>query len=360
MRFTVAAAVLFAVSVACSAAGFDPATERSAARAAGLPLSPGEFHRVRPPKSDDAAQLYAKLDALLKRKPLNSSAASAIPSVTWKSGSFTLRQMKAIQDMVVSRHDISAIVHQITARRTAWFPHSWTNDESFWYARRMRFCAQWIRWETVALVGRARLTEAVRNQALAFRIADHAAADPGMITYLDCQAAEAIGLTGFDYILRCAHGNATIRHAIASAVGDYRPARDLEMVVRGETLFGVTDIHGLHNAKDVRLFSGVDSEDKSAPELSKGPASPTFLATFRDPNEATYLHWMTRYAQAVRQPAKLRARALAKVDKDFEAADKTTDFLFSVFVIPSLGNVALRDEAFAARRAALVKAAMKS
>lgn len=359
MRFSVAIGILFAVSATCSGASFDLATERAAARAAGLPLNPAEFHRVRPPASQDAAPLYAKLDALLKERPMNSPAASAIPSATWKSGSFTPRQMKAIQQMVASRRDIYALVHRIAARRTAWFPHRWTNDESFWYANRMRFCAQWIRWETVALAGRGRLMDAVRNQALTFRIADHAAADPGMITYLDCQAAEAIGLSGFEYLLACARGKANVRRAIAWEVEAYRPSRDLVMVFRGETLFGVTEIHSLHNANDVRVFTGVDSEDKSTPELSKGPASPIFLATFRDPNEATYLHWMTRYARATHMSGNLRSIAFAKAGKDFEAAKKTTDYLFSLIVIPALGNVTVRDEAFTARRAVLVKAAMK-
>lgn len=362
MRPLFALSILLAATTSPGLASFELSTERAAARAAGLPLTPAELHRVRAPASQNAAPLYANLNALLKRKPLQTAGVDAIPSATWKSGAFTPSQLTAITRLVGSRTDISALIHQIAARPTAYFPHTWSAEELFWYNSLILFSAKWLRWEAISLASRGRMLDAVRTQSLAFRIATHAANDPVMTTYLVSQACERLALAGLEYVAYNPHCNQAVRKAISTELGRYKPSRDLEFVYRGETLRGVTGLHNLNNADDWRVLASDDTDGKSSRRYSKQPPTPKYLLAIRDPNEATYLHWMTRYARAAAESGTARAESLAKVGRDFWAvgrASKTPDHLWSAIAVPVFDDVASRDNDLAARREALIKATGK-
>lgn len=288
---------------------YDLDEERAKARAAGLPLSAAEFARTIPPAADDAAPEYNALVSLLKRKPANDKAfepsTATVPAL----------QTAALKAYLRSRPDIARLVHAAAARPHAYFPHKWTTDELLPYLAQMRSAAIWLRRESLVLAREGRFEEAVANQALGFRVPQHAGEDPIIISFLVSLACDNITLSGMADIMREAGPNEKVDIAVRNAILAYHPTRDFARCWKGEAVFGLTTIHDTTDPSSLSALGNGRSgaQSKALPRRVKGQR-----LWIWDANEALYLHWMTLGLKAAEQPEAIRAEAVGRAADEFD------------------------------------------
>jgi hypothetical protein len=328
---------------------FDLAEERAKARAAGLPLSAAEFPRAIPPAGQNAATEYNALVALLKRKPANDK--------VFGHGSATIpvAQTAALKAYLLSRPDIAHLVHSAVAKPDADFPHKWTSDELLPYLARMRDADIWLRRESIVLAREGRFDEAVANQALGFRVAQHAGEDPLTVPYLVSIACEAITLAGMADIMREAGPDAKLDENIRKTILAYKPNRDFARCWKGETVFGMTTMLG--TISEAEAEARKDAEKRAAARGRVLPKRKVPRLFIWSANEACYLHWMTLGLNAAEQPEPGRVRAVENAMDAFDRSMHSPAQLWAMILMPVTANAVRRDVLSAAQRAVLASAA---
>ena len=322
-------------------------TERTAARAAGIPLTEADLKPVIPPSNENAAADYEALMALEKRRPLNTHAFDAALNNTTLA-LMDDRQAAALKTLLASRPDVARLVHAAAAKPHANFPHEWTVAVEFPQFAHMREAAKWLRWESILLARQGRYDEAIRNQALGFRTARHAAEEPNIIGLLVSIASESLTLSGFEDILTMAGPNAAVADAVRREIAAYDPGRDLQICLRHETLYGLTAVRQMTSGGEVRP----PTTPAPAPWKTsdrKGSAVARWL--YMDPSEAVYLHWMTRIVRAAGTPLSGRQAAVAAVQAEMDrSAGNRPTYLLASIVTPVYSKAAERETHSAARR----------
>lgn len=283
--------------------------ERAAARAAGIPLTAAEFPQPAPPPSEDAMPVYNRLTALLNVRPLNfrpvelSGASNGEPPPTVKTAN--------LRAFLTSRTDLASLVHDAAAKPHAYFKLDWSMAQLFPHFMRMRESAKWLRWESELLVRDGKYDEAVKNEGLILRIANHASEEPTTIAHLVSLAVEAIAMRGFKDILHEAGDKPGVAAAVQRDIVAYRSNRNLSRALKGETLMGVTMIRGLGRAGQPEQNGG------SGAEASQDPLKSGW---FVQPSEAVHLHWMRRLVAASAAPVERRQIETDKVQREFITA----------------------------------------
>jgi hypothetical protein len=327
---------------------YDLETERNAARAAGIPLTDADLHIPVPPASENAASEYKGMIALEERRRFDTRSFDAAT----KSTSLALmddRQARALKALLESRPDVGRLVHAAAAKPHAYFPHEWNMDALFPQFAQMREGAKWIRWESVLMAREGRYADAVRNQALGFRFAAHAAEEPILIGHLVSIACDGLTLSGFQDILAVAGPNASVASAVRREIDAYDPHRDLLQCLRCETLYGLNAMRQMTSAADIRALSA----PAPAPWKPAGrKRSNGFQWLFLDPSEAVYLHWMTRIVLAAGTPASGREAAVAAVQAEIEqSGGKRPTYMMTYILTPVFAGAIGSETRSMARRA---------
>lgn len=333
---------------------YDLEETRAAARAAGLRLAPAEFQRPQPAPGQNAAQDWHVLAGMLKLRPLpdlEEPAPGALP---------TLAQLDAY---INEREDVAARIRRITAKRCAFFPHTWTAEETYPYLNAMRPAARFVAAEALRLALRGRYAEALREQARGFRIADHAAMDPMPVSLFVSATIESETLGGLERILRLAGPDARASAAVLHALEANPSRRDLSLALRGYAVFAVTEIRAIHAVDDYRAFFELDDLMHYDPPLPPAPPrvrqrNPLVVHYVARPAEAAFLRWLTPYMAAARGPAPARLATFERLDghtptlRPFAPGNNVAGLLAPVF-----RKMAERDVQTTARRAIVQAAA---
>ena len=295
----------------------DLARALAAIKKDGVPLDPVSLQRPLPPPDLNAAPLYTMLFRLLRDKPVN---LPIYAQPLTGDHTYTPAQIAAVQKVYDSRPDVWGLLHQATDRPQC----VWTRDWSRGYAalfpefQQMREAARLINTETFLLVAQGKHVEAVKNQARGLRVAEHAASDPVLISYLVGNACEAITLRGMQNLLDQAGPDAAVAEAVRQAVQTDRPRLSLRYALTGEVATQAVAFRQMHEGLNKSGLPAVaallvNANDPILKRLTPGtPADRRLAGDWLDASEAIILTRMDSLLAAADLTPAPRRQAFAR------------------------------------------------
>lgn len=260
----------------------------------GVALDPSRLQKPLPPPDRNAAPLYGKLFGLLHDKPLGLPIYAQPLSA---SQSYTPAQIAAVQKIYDSRPEVWALLHQAADRPQCVWTRNWSEGAGILFPefQHIREAARLLNTETYLLAAQGKYAEAVRNQTRGFRVAEHAASDPILISYLVGVACESITLNGMRGILSQAGPNADVSESVRQAVETSRPRLSLRYALTGEVIIQAIDLRQMRDALDkdgLRSMAAafLGNADPMLKRLAPGtPADRRFAQDWLDASEAIIL-----------------------------------------------------------------------
>jgi len=275
------------------------AQEIAATRRAGLPTRPQDLRVPLPPPEQNAALVYKQLEDLLKAKPIMAMVEEEV---------IELHRRKtppddAVQEarrILVDRQDILGLIHGAAARSRCVFQRDWASGPDLQVPEfaLIRRASRWISAESYLLLLDGKPMEAVRNQALGFRLARHAASDPMLLSYLVGVAVNGITLVGFEKILYEAGRDPAVAEAVRRTIEKEFPRPSLARALRGEFVMVLVLLEMVRKGGWEKLETALDV---SVPSMPLGPGSPRWNA-YIDSNGAYALRALRRIVGAADRP----------------------------------------------------------
>ena len=260
----------------------------------GVSLDPVALQRPLPPPDQNAAPLYQKLFQVLKDKPLGLPIYAQ--PLAWDH-TYTPEQLAAVQKIYDSRPEVWALLNQAADRPQCVYARRWSEGFSVLFPEFQQFreADRLLNTETYLLAAQGKYAEAVQNQTRGFRVAEHAASDPVLISYLVGVACEAITLTGMRGLLDRAGTDAAVDAQVRAAIETSRPRLSLRYALAGEVAVQTTGLQKMHDGlgKDgvrgmAEIF--VAKDDPLLKRLTPGtPADRRFAQDWLDASEAIIL-----------------------------------------------------------------------
>jgi hypothetical protein len=302
----------------------DLAVQLAAARREGILLRLGDLQPALPTPIRNAAPIYIQLMSLLKEKPLD-------PSTDKVRGSLGSRvvhspeEVAAARRLLSERKDVMQLVHEAASKPECVFRRDWTRGMLIEYPENvaMREAARMLSAESFFLAKAGRYREAVENQALIFRVAQHPTSDPAAICQLAGISCDAIALAGMENILCTAGTTHGVAVAVRTAVSTGRPHFDLRRTLAGEIATYSVSLNGLRRGSPLtddahRLLWKLYGSGRTAdpPDvLQKYPQYGNPLANqLLDANQAYYLSEMRPLIAACEKPYALDRPLLQHLD----------------------------------------------
>ena len=325
----------------------DLARAREAAAKAGVPLVPDALQKPLPPDDQNAAPVYQKLFQLLRDKPLHLPL-YAQPLVS--DHTYTLEQLAAVQKIYDSRQDVWGLLHQAADRPQCVFVRDWKQGAGILFPefQKIREAARLLNTESYLLAAQGKYADAIKNQARGFRVAEHAASDPVLISYLVGVACDAIALRGMQNVLILAGPNAEVDAQVAKAVAEGRPRLSLRYALGGEvaSFQGVTFRQlreSVQRGGVPALISLASTEFglSRVPPVS-GPTTPadvTFALDWLDASQALILNDTCATIAASDLPPLARSRAFVQAAQAQAARPKTALTVLSDELLPSYDRI---------------------
>ena len=310
------------------------ARQRDLARKEGLAVSPAQLNRPLPPPDQNAAPLYLQAAAQRRGRVILPAYAETLSA----RYAYTPKQLARIQNIYDKNPDVFALLHQATARPQCVFVQDWTQDAltvSFQQFTGLRETARELKTEAVLLAEQGRFSDAVAADSRVYRVAEHAAAQPTLISYLVGTAIDAIATGGMQDILALAGPKADVDAQVGQALTDRGAHLSLRHGLSGEIAMGDAGFALLRNggAGDFRsLFT------ETASLSPKPPFTADERRAYRnllDAAEADYIARMRRVVAAADTPGE--AAAFARAGRDVAAdtdnpvqllSDKLSGFQF--------------------------------
>jgi hypothetical protein len=327
-------------------------TERAAARAAGLPLTPADMPLPHYPPGQDAAPIWRTLRPLFARRGVSPSwqaleraEVHGVPPVSSNPDLFRV---------IAEERDTLRLIHAAASKtgrsvHRGWGPYVLYADLAY-----MREASSLLRLENLAMARRGHPEEAIRNQRPSLRLANQASEDAGCIGYMAGIAIENESLSGMGDVLR-EYPTPQVIAAVRASVPRDRPRYDLGRALKAEALNGMATIalaDSPYSAGKLLISSGYEN-----PVLVRR-RSGLMRALFQDPNEAVFLHFLTRQVKAAALPPNQRAAAMRAISRDARfTLSKGPSFLFASQELPPLGAEYDREMRILALRAALLAGA---
>lgn len=328
---------------------YDLEHEREVARAAGVPIFPSDLELPSYPPDQNAAGDYLALADLLKEKPLVPSAHQPVMDNIPRSGRLTDVQTDIMRRLLASRRDVTGLIHQAVVKDGALGEQDWSPDARFPVFAPAREAAKILRWESWVMARNGRFVDAVRNQALGFRLSRQISDYPTLIGFLACSAIESITLNGMEDILVEAGPDPQVADTVREEVARIQPP-DFAFAMRGEALFGQETIRSIQT---FRQAAGLGEQRQESEPVVEKPRKPGFLLKhyLLQAHEAVYLHWMTRHVEAARLPITEISGAMAKVQQEFERkASRSPSYLLTSIRLPVFAKASDRERERQAQR----------
>lgn len=272
------------------------ARERALARREGIAVFPAQLNRPLPPPDQNAAPLYLRLDALRRAKPLYGKPGLPLYAQSLSAHlAYTPEQIIRVRQAVDARQDVFALLHQAADRPQCVFARDWAKDPFAFPSQSagLRESARELRTESVLLAEEGRYPEAVVNQTRGFRLAEHAASDPTLISYLVAQAMDAIATSGMQDILTLAGPNADVDAQVGQALTNKSAHLSLRHALSGEVAVGDAGVSLLRRGPAALAGLVGDAPDTPRPAAAAFmPQERRFYANLLDAAEADYIHKM--------------------------------------------------------------------
>jgi len=338
------------------------AREEAAARQEGIPLTAQQLQRPLPPPAQNAAPLYTKLTKLLHDKPLG------LPKYAEGMDAFhsyTPAQIAAVRRTLAARQDVMTLVHQAADKPQCVFARDWSKGAKLEFPeyQPMREAARLIKTESYLLARDGHYQEAVTNQARGFRVAEHAASDPALISYLVGVASEAITLSGMQSILILAGPDAAVDAGVQQTVAARHSRLSLRRAMAGEAGFYSAFFVRMHRGEKDGVsaaFAAGGFPDETARIVRPSAEERHNLHNLIDAWEADYLMRMRPLVVASDQPPPARHTAYTLVDEQVKRDSDdpaSITHIFTDILLPVLGKIDQNDTRTRAREAVTVAAA---
>lgn len=220
------------------------------AKKAGLAVSVAEFVRPVPPADRNAAVVYDQMVKVLNTRPIAGpdQVLDYLAAPTYASAG----ELQAAEAALSSRADLVAFVHQAASRPDCYFVKNWTqpNPAQVAYPEMTALleASHILTAQSLVMAAQGRPVQAVQNQALGFRIVDHAATEPTLTGYLLSTGAATTTVSGLQKILYMAGDNAKVDRAVAQAIAQNWRAPSLAHALSGESGFQQSTISYLKQA----------------------------------------------------------------------------------------------------------------
>ncbi len=322
----------------------DLARARAEVAKDGFSLDPARLQRPLPPEESNAAPLYTKLFQLLRDRPVD---LPVYAQPLTGDHTYTPEQIAAVQKVYDSRPDVWGLLHQATDRPQCVWTRDWSRGYGVLFPefQRMREAARLVQTETFLLAAQGKYVEAVRNQARGLRVAEHAASDPILLSYLVGNACEAITLNGMRALLDQAGPDAAVAEAVRQALGPVRPRLSLRYALTGEIAVPTVAFRKMREGlkKDglpgmARLL--VNANDPSLKRLTPGtPAERRLTQDWLDESEAIILTRMRFLIAASDLTPIPRRQAFEQDAAASDAAHPTVLTLLPDTVLPTFTKV---------------------
>jgi hypothetical protein len=215
----------------------DLAAQRAAARREGIPLKPVDLQAPLPPADRNAAPIYVQLMRLLQEKPLDAETDPIRGSLSVHVA-HPMEAVARVQKLLTERQDVMALVHEAAGKPECVFQRDWSRGTLMEFPgfATMREAARLLKAESFFLAREGRFQEAIDNQVLGLRIANHAAGEPGLIAQFVSVACQAIALSGMENILCLAGPDAGVAEAVRKAMATHRLPIRLSRALKGEVV----------------------------------------------------------------------------------------------------------------------------
>jgi hypothetical protein len=308
----------------------DVHTERQAARAAGIPLTSADFPlphyspaQDSSPKWKALAPMLGKLDRDPTWRAIEAAEVDGTPPKSSNPDLFRL--------ISEERETLNGI-HAAAAKAGRSPSRDFGPAVLYPDLPRLRDAAKLLRLESLATARRGNPEEAIRNQALGFRLAKQAAEEPNIIGFLVGNAVERLTLSGMGDILRESPTPA-VSAAVRAALVQGAPRYDFVRALKGEALTGLATIR-----------------------MGDPPAF--VRAVYQDPSEAVYLHFVTKQIRAAALPPNRRAEAMRAAGRGMDFTPlKGPSYLLTSTLHPVYSRAGDREVQVMARRAVLLAGA---
>ena len=317
----------------------DLARARAAIEKDGVSLDPARLQRPLPPDGQNAAPLYAKLFQVLHDRPLN---LPLYAQPLTGDHAYTPEQIAAVRKIYDSRPEVWALLHQATDRPRCVWTRDWSQGFGVLFPeyQQMREAARLVNTETFLLAAQGKYVEAVRNQARGLRVAEHAASDPVLISYLVGIACEAITLNGMRGLLDQAGPDAAVAEAVRQALEPARPRLSLRYALTGEVVIQSVDLGRMRAGLEKDGLPGVAAilarpGDMPLKQLPPGtPADRRLAQDWLDAGEAIILTRMRSLLAAADLTPAARRSAFAQDAAASAAAPPTILTILPSIVLP--------------------------
>jgi len=321
------------------------AREEAAARREGIPLTAQELQQPLPPAGQNAAPLYTKLTKLLRDKPLG------LPKYAEGMDAFhtyTPAQIAAVRQTLAARQDVMTLVHQAADKPQCVFTRDWSlgADMPFPEYQWMREAARLTETESYLMAHDGHYKEAVANQARGFRIAEHAASDPSLISYSVGIACQNLALRGMQSILTLAGPNAVIEADIQQTVITRYIPLSLRRAMAGETGCYSASIQQMHQGEKNGVsaaFAAGHFPSENSERMNLSPAQTQNLHNLIDAWQADYLAHMCVLIKASGLPLAERKAAYAAADRELNQESQDTSnpaHLITIILMPTITKLA--------------------
>jgi len=285
---------------------YDLATEKAAARAAGVPTTPAEVGITRPPAAQDAYPLWAALGPALKGIPGSGTLKNEIDKYTGPDGLLKPAGRAAARQLSASHAAILPRIREAAARPEAYWPITYSAlTWSFETGATMRSAAQILSREAQWLTANDRYRDAAAMADSSFGVSRHAGAAPTAINYLVSVAVDAIALHDLENILRNAGPDAGAATAVRETIESNPPGYDIVRALRGEAVFSLNALDTAVALGSPLAMAGPGSPGGLPPALcGLRPPAGWWRSMYIEPSQAAYLHDMTAMLEAARKPTR--------------------------------------------------------
>ncbi len=309
---------------------------------AGLPTSPRELQSPLPPESRNAAPLYRQLTELLKSKPLSEADKIANQSA-WRRP-LTAEQARQMRQALAHRTDITDLVHRAVGRPECVFDRKWEQGASMMFPEfaTMRMTTRWLSAESALQLYDGKPMDALRTQALGFRVSEHVSHDPILIAYLVALATDSITLAGIERIEFAAGDRPGVAEAVLRVLNTDLKPRSLAHGLRGEFVLPVVEIAKTRKGKAEDYEKELEREMKAGdlsndtPKLSA--EDKLHFDRFIDRGEAAMLHHMRLLIAVADRPYGEARRELQKAEADLNAHRPDAAYVMLRVVAPVYGQ----------------------
>lgn len=298
------------------------ARERALARQEGLAVFPAQLNRPLPPDDQNAAPLYRKAEALRRGKLRLPNYAETLSA----HYAYTPAQLARVQKIYDDNSEVIALLHQAADRPQCVFARDWTKDTFNYFPQfaGMRETARELKTESILLAAAGRYAEAVTNQTRGYRVAEHVASAPILVSYLVAVAINAITDSGMQDILTLAGPNADVDAQVGQAVTEGSARLSLRRGLSGEAALGDASFSLLRRGGPAALGSFLNDTPAPPRAAAFTPQERHFYANLLDAAEANYLHQMRALVHKAGTPGEA-AFARAGREAQTPAGDLTQD-----------------------------------